>query len=98
MACGNVAGKLRAMPIHDYRCQGCSKQFELVLLAKEKPCCPGCGSTRLERLFSGAAAVSTSSTRARSAAVVRSKAGAVKKEKDHAHAEYMRNHIKDHGG
>ena len=31
-------------------------------------------------------------------AVARSKAGAVKKEKDHAHAEYMRNHIKDHGG
>ena len=31
-------------------------------------------------------------------AVARGKASAVKKEKDHAHAEYMRNHIKDHGG
>jgi hypothetical protein len=29
-------------------------------------------------------------------AVARGKASATKKEKDHAHAEYMRNHIKDH--
>ncbi|MFO1502826.1 MAG: zinc ribbon domain-containing protein [Steroidobacteraceae bacterium] len=86
------------MPIHDYQCQGCSKRFELLLLPNEKPVCPACGSARLERLFSGGAAVSTEGTRARSAAVVRGKAKAVKKEQDHAHAEYMRNHIRDHGG
>jgi putative FmdB family regulatory protein len=86
------------MPIHDFQCRGCSKRFELLLLANEKPKCPGCGSARLERLFSGGAAVSTSRTRARTTAVARSKASAVKQEKDHAHAEYMRNHIKDHGG
>lgn len=86
------------MPIHDYQCRGCSKRFELLVLPGEKASCPGCGSSRLERLFSGGAAVSTSGTRARAMAVARSKAGAVKKEKDHAHAEYMRNHIKDHGG
>jgi putative FmdB family regulatory protein len=86
------------MPIHDYLCQACSKRFELVVLGNEKARCPACGSGRIERLFSGGAAVSTSRTRARTAAVARGKAGAVKKEKDHAHAEYMRNHIKDHGG
>lgn len=86
------------MPIHDYQCRACSKRFELLLLAGEKPKCPGCGSVRVERLFSGGAAVSTSRTRARATAVARSKASAVKKEKDHAHAEYMRNHIRDHGG
>ncbi|MBK9250850.1 MAG: zinc ribbon domain-containing protein [Proteobacteria bacterium] len=86
------------MPIHDFQCRGCSKRFELLVLPNEKPKCPGCGSGKLERLFSGGAAVSTSRTRARTTAVARSKAGAVKKEKDHAHAEYMRNHIKDHGG
>jgi len=86
------------MPIHDYQCGKCSKRFELLLLPNEKPACPACGSGRVERLFSGGAAVSTSGTRARAAAVARSKASAVKKEKDHAHAEYMRNHIKDHGG
>jgi putative FmdB family regulatory protein len=84
------------MPIHDYKCQGCAKRFELLVLANEKPRCPHCESTRVERLFSGAAAVSTSRTRARSMAVARGKASATKKEKDHAHAEYMRNHIKDH--
>lgn len=86
------------MPIHDYQCEGCSKRFELLLLRGETPVCPGCGSGKVQRLFSGGAAVSTSGTRARALAVARSKAGAVKKEKDHAHAEYMRNHIKDHGG
>jgi putative FmdB family regulatory protein len=86
------------MPIHDYQCQACSKRFELVVLANERPRCPDCRSGRLDRLFSGGAGVNTTRTRARTAAVARGKAGAVKKEKDHAHAEYMRNHIKDHGG
>ena len=86
------------MPIHDYQCHACSQLFELLVLPNEQPRCPHCGSTRLEQRFSGGAAVSTSSTRARNAAVARSKASATKKEKDHAHAEYMRNHIKDHGG
>jgi len=86
------------MPIHDYQCRACSKRFELLLLPREKPACPSCRSAKVERLFSGGAAVSTAGTRARSVAVVRSKATAEKKEKDHAHAEYMRNHIKDHGG
>lgn len=86
------------MPIHDYQCRACSKRFELLLLAGEKPVCTACGSGKLERLFSGGAAVSTTGTRARAIAVARGKAGAVKKEQDHAHAEYMRNHIKDHGG
>jgi putative FmdB family regulatory protein len=86
------------MPIHDYQCKACSGRFELLLLPKEKAQCPVCGSTKVERLFSGGASVSTEGSRARSAAVVRSRAGAVKKEQDHAHAEYMRNHIRDHGG
>jgi hypothetical protein len=42
--------------------------------------------------------VSTDKTRRRSLAVARGKAQAVKKEKDHAHREYLQNHIKDHGG
>ena len=86
------------MPIYDYQCQACRKRCELLVLPnrKEQPTCPSCGSTDLQRLFSGSAAVSTTRTRERSAAVARGKATAVKKEKDHAHAEYMRNHIKDH--
>jgi putative FmdB family regulatory protein len=86
------------MPIHDYQCLGCAKRFELLVLANQKPQCPFCQSKKMDRLFSGGAAVSTTRTRARYTAIARGKAGAAKKEKDHAHAEYMRNHIKDHGG
>jgi putative FmdB family regulatory protein len=84
------------MPIHDYQCLGCSRRCELLVMPGETPQCPACGSPRLQRLFSGSAAVSTTRTRERALSVARSKAGAVKKEKDHAHSEYLRNHIKDH--
>jgi putative FmdB family regulatory protein len=84
------------MPIHDYQCQACRKRFELLVMPRQKPECPNCGSTDMARLFSPAAAVSTTRTRARSLAVARSKAGATKKEKDHAHAEYLRKHNEDH--
>jgi putative FmdB family regulatory protein len=86
------------MPIQDYLCKRCSKKFELLVLVNEKPSCPSCESGALERLFSGGAAVSTTRSRARTVAIARSRTSAVKKEKDHAHAEYMRNHIKDHSG
>jgi putative FmdB family regulatory protein len=86
------------MPIHDYQCQACKQRFELLVLPNLKAKCPGCGSAKLQRLFSASAAVSTTRTRERSMAVARSKASAVKKEKDHAHSEYLRNHAKEHGG
>jgi hypothetical protein len=50
----------------------------------------------LLRLFSPSASVSTSRSRERSAAQARSKAGAVKKERDAAHSEYLRKHNEDH--
>jgi putative FmdB family regulatory protein len=84
------------MPIHDYQCKRCRKHFELLVMPKQTPVCPGCGGTDMLRLFASSASVSTTRTRGRSLAVARSKAGAVKKEKDHAHAVYLRNHEKDH--
>jgi hypothetical protein len=50
----------------------------------------------LLRLFSPSASVSTSRSRERSVAQARSKAGAVKKEQDAAHSEYLRKHNEDH--
>lgn len=84
------------MPIHDYRCQQCGLCSELLARRGEPPVCPQCGSAALERQFSPAAAVSTPKSRQRALAGARSRAKAVKKEKDAAHAEYMRNHIKEH--
>jgi putative FmdB family regulatory protein len=84
------------MPIHDYKCQSCKGRFELLVMSNQIPVCPACGSADLLRQFSSSASVSTTRTRGRSLAVARSKAGGVKKEKDHAHAEYLRKHEKDH--
>jgi putative FmdB family regulatory protein len=84
------------MPIYDYQCCTCRHRFELLVRAGEKVNCPKCNATDVERAFPLSATVSTGRTRGRAMAEARGKAGAVKKEKDHAHQEYMRNHLKDH--
>ena len=41
------------MPIFEYRCRACQREFEqLVLPSGGPPACPGCGNGDLERLFS----------------------------------------------
>ena len=84
------------MPIYDFHCRGCGHRFEQVVRAGETPPCPACGAVAPERLFPFSAAVSTARTRERALAVARGKSRAVKKEQDHAHREYLQNHIKDH--
>ncbi len=86
------------MPIYDFQCGRCRHRFEQLVKRGEVPACPACGDAHPEREFPTSAAVSTVRMRERSLAVARGKAGAVKKEKDHAHAEYLREHAKDHGG
>ncbi len=84
------------MPIYDYKCRKCAHRFEQIVKLNETPDCPACGAANPERLFPFSASVSTGKTRERSLAAEHGKARAVKKEKDHAHSEYLRNHIKDH--
>jgi putative FmdB family regulatory protein len=83
------------MPIYDYRCRGCGRQFEELVRLGETPNCPDCNGQDLERLVS-IPAVSTDKTRKRSLGEARARAGKVKREQDHAQAEYERNYIKDH--
>lgn len=43
------------MPLFEYRCQGCGKQFTFlagVLAASAPPACPSCRSTELKKLMS----------------------------------------------
>jgi putative FmdB family regulatory protein len=42
------------MPIYEFRCRTCGKQFEQVVFGsnKEPVQCPGCGSVDAERLMS----------------------------------------------
>lgn len=40
------------MPIHDYHCQACQAEFELLVRSSTTPVCPQCGSGQLQRQVS----------------------------------------------
>ena len=44
------------MPLYEYTCHKCNSDFELLIRGDEKPECPGCGSRKLEKHLSVAAA------------------------------------------
>lgn len=53
------------MPLYEYRCSGCSHEFELLILKASQPvACPSCGSESVERLLSMFAVTSESSRQA----------------------------------
>jgi putative FmdB family regulatory protein len=65
------------MPIYEYRCQTCSKVFELLVrgAAAEGPTCPECGGEELKRLFSLFASRSESAAASAPAATMRQGGG-----------------------
>lgn len=81
------------MPIYEYECRGCGHQFEFLLLPSNptEPTCPSCSSLDLERVIS-MFAVSSDGTRKLALDAGRKRAATVKRDKDHAEAEYIRNH------
>jgi len=40
------------MPLYEYTCDSCRREFELLVRGEERPACPECGGTRLEKLLS----------------------------------------------
>ncbi|MGE3539787.1 MAG: zinc ribbon domain-containing protein [Candidatus Tectimicrobiota bacterium] len=40
------------MPILEYVCKSCERQFEAIVLGSQEPACPSCQGTKLERLLS----------------------------------------------
>ena len=40
------------MPLYEYACKTCEKQFEALVRSSETPECPACHGTALERRFS----------------------------------------------
>jgi putative FmdB family regulatory protein len=43
------------MPIYEYRCTGCGKEFEVIQKPTDKPealSCPSCGKTKPEKILS----------------------------------------------
>jgi putative FmdB family regulatory protein len=50
------------MPLFEYSCKSCDRQFEWLVRGSETPQCPSCSGTVLERRQSVFAARSTSSS------------------------------------
>ena len=83
------------MPIYEYECRGCGHHFEFLLLpTSTAPVCPSCNGNDLERAIS-MFAVSSDGTRKLALDAGRKRAAGVKRDKDHADAEYERNHPHD---
>lgn len=61
------------MPIYDFQCKACGREFEALVRHQETPQCPGCQSRDLERLLSSFAVSSAEKTQA-AAAISRKKA------------------------
>lgn len=40
------------MPIYEYHCPTCDKQFELLVRSSTVPACPHCGATKLDKCIS----------------------------------------------
>jgi putative FmdB family regulatory protein len=81
------------MPIYEYKCRGCSNEFELLVLKDTLVACPKCESQELEQVLSGFA-VSSAGIRQANAKAARKAAVRDKNyiEQNVAHAEYVKKH------
>lgn len=50
------------MPIYEYRCRDCGKNFEYLVIGNDTPECSGCGSKNVDRLMSACGFFSKGST------------------------------------
>ncbi len=74
------------MPLYEYRCPACDREFELLVRGTTVPACPTCGSTSIEKMLS-LFAVSSEGTEMRSreklGASQRARSAASQKEREH---------------
>jgi putative FmdB family regulatory protein len=47
------------MPLFEYACRGCGRQFEAFVTANRAPACPACQGSDLEKLLSSPGMVGT---------------------------------------
>lgn len=85
------------MPIYDYKCRGCGKKFELLVLRTTVAACPKCQGQDLEQLLSTGIAVSSEGTRQSNLQKARRKYANSKdvKDKKVAEAEDIREHYNE---
>jgi putative FmdB family regulatory protein len=79
------------MPLYDFLCRGCGREFEALVRVHEGPECPECHGSDLERLPSGFVA---SSEEGRHKAAEASRKRQIKGRRDQlvAEAEYRKQH------
>ena len=71
------------MPIYEYECRGCGRQFEyLVLPSSPAPECPSCKHQDLQKMIS-LCAVSSESTKQANLSAARKQSQAVYRDKQH---------------
>jgi putative FmdB family regulatory protein len=51
------------MPLFEFRCSACNRDFELLIRSGDRALCPQCGTERVEKLLSEAAAPMVAGTR-----------------------------------
>jgi len=84
------------MPIYEFMCPDCGHHFEKLVKLDESPACPSCLGEKPQRQFSMSAGIITGKSQKKAIGEARQRAQSVKKEQDHAQAEYQRNYIRDH--
>jgi putative FmdB family regulatory protein len=48
----SVAKEKNVVPLYEYRCRKCSREFEELVMGNAQPACPSCQSQDLERVLS----------------------------------------------
>jgi putative FmdB family regulatory protein len=85
------------MPIYEYECRACHREFELVVLKDTVVACPSCQGQDLERLLSGFAVNTPEMSQARvKAARKMARNSSNFKDKQIAEAEHLREHVTEH--
>ncbi len=79
------------MPIYEYRCRQCQHQFEQLVLHGTVPTCPACNAVDLDRLISMFTGI-TEGTKAASSKRAYQRSAAIKRDKDIADSEHLKNH------
>lgn len=82
------------MPLYDFHCRTCGREFEALVRGADRPTCPGCHGADLERLLSTFA---LSTDERRRAAVRDSRKRQIRANRDKviAEEEYRQKHDKE---
>lgn len=79
------------MPVFEYSCRACDRQFELLVLGAQQPACPACASEDLEKLLS-LPAVRSDTTRGLAMRAARQRDAKLGEERVQAQIQYEQNH------